>query len=90
MNVEIAALEANQIWQIVPLPADKKVVGCKWLYKVKYHPIGQVDRYKARLVAKYFTQNEGLDFFDTFAHVAKMTTFRVILALAAMNDWKLT
>lgn len=65
-------------------------MGCKWLYKVKYLPDGQVDRYKARLVAKGFTQTEGLDFFDTFTHVVKMMTFRVILALAAMNNWSLT
>ncbi|KAL8144668.1 hypothetical protein AgCh_003023 [Apium graveolens] len=90
MNTELAALEANHTWEIVPLPPHKKVVGCKWLYKVKYLPDGKIDRYKARLVAKWFTKTEGLDFFDTFAPVAKMTTFRVLLALAARQNWDIT
>ena len=89
MNAVFAAMEANQTWKIVPLPADKQTVGCKWIYRVKYLPDGQVDRYKARLVAKGFTQTEGVDFFDTFAPVAKMTTFRVVLALAAIYNWPL-
>ncbi|KAL8119074.1 hypothetical protein AgCh_016538 [Apium graveolens] len=90
MNIELAALEANHIWDVVPYTPDKRVVGCKWLYKVKYLPNGEVDRYKARLVAKGFTQTEGFDYFDTFAPVSKMTTLRVLLALAAQYNWSLT
>lgn len=65
-------------------------VGCKWLYKVKYLSNGQVERYKTRLVAKGFTQTLGLDFFDTFAPIAKMTTLRVLLALTAKFNWSIT
>lgn len=79
LSVELAALEAN-----------KKVVSCKWLYKVKFKLDGNVDRYKARLVARGFTQTEGLDYFDTFAPVAKMATVRVLLSLAAVNGWSVT
>lgn len=90
MNVELAFLEANNTWEVVPLPSNKKSVGCKWLYKVKYLADGQVDRFKAHLVAKGFTQTLNMDYFEKFAPVAKMTTFRLILALASMKDWCIT
>lgn len=63
---------------------------CRLLYKVKYHVNGQIDRYKARLVAKGFTQTTNMDYFETFAPVAKMTSFRLLLSLAAMNQWKIS
>lgn len=87
MNVEMAALEANNTWDVVPLPSDKKPVGCKWLYKAKYRSDGQLDRYKAHLVAKGFTQTANMDYFEKFAPVAKMTSFRLLLPIAAMNHW---
>ncbi|KAL8116037.1 hypothetical protein AgCh_022503 [Apium graveolens] len=90
MNVELAALEANHTWEVVPLPATKKVVGCKWLYKVKYLANDKIDKFKARLVAKGFTQITNIDYFETFAPVAKMTSFTVLLDLAAMYSWKIT
>ena len=55
MVVEIATLEANNTWAMTLLPAGKKPIGCKWLYKIKYKANGSVERYKARLVAKGFT-----------------------------------
>lgn len=64
-------------------------MGCKWLYKVKYLPDGKVDRYKAKLVAKGFTQIANMDYFETFAPIAKMTSFRLLLALAVMNNWNI-
>lgn len=90
MNIELAVLEANGTWEIVPLPLNKKHVGCKWLYKVKYLSDGQLDRYKFRLVAKGFTQTANMDYFETFAPVAKMTSFRLLLSLAAMHQWSIT
>ncbi|CAM8947932.1 unnamed protein product [Rhodiola kirilowii] len=89
MQREIQALEQNQTWTLTSPPKDKTLVDCKWTYRVKLKSDGSIERYKARLVAKGFTQIEGLDFHDTFAPVAKMTTIRCCLALAATRGWPL-
>lgn len=87
MQVELNALEANNTWKITSLPQNKKVVGCKWIYKVKYKSDGSLDKYKARLVAQGFTQTAGVDYFQTFAPFAKMETVRLILSIAAIHNW---
>lgn len=66
MGIEITALEDNDTWLICSLPAGKKAVGCKWVYKVKLNADGTLERFKARLVAKGYTQQEGLDYVETF------------------------
>ena len=55
-------LQTNNTWTLTDLPANKKAIGCRWVYKIKYHADGSVERYKARLVAKGYTQMEGLEF----------------------------
>lgn len=89
MQAEILALETNNTWLLTDLPPGKKPIGCKWVYKCKFKADGTLERYKARLVAKGFTQKEGIDYFDTFSPVAKLTTVRCLLALAAINSWDL-
>ncbi len=89
MEEEIAALEQNQTWELVPKPEDVTPISCKWVYKIKHHPDGLIERHKARLVARGFFQQYGLDYDETFSLVAKLTTVRVLLALAASKDWKL-
>ena len=66
MNAKIAALVSNNTWTLTPLPSNKRAIGCKWVYRVKYKADGSVEKYIARLVAKGFTQQEGLDFTDPF------------------------
>ncbi|WVZ24536.1 hypothetical protein V8G54_003080 [Vigna mungo] len=89
MDVEMEALNKNGTWELVTLPPGKKPVGCKWVYAIKYRADGTIERFKARLVAKGFTQTYGVDYLETFAPVAEMNTIRVILSLAANNDWDL-
>lgn len=66
MNEEIQALELNKTWNVMALPADKSVIGYQWIYKIKYKVSGENDRFKERLVAKEFIQNEGIDYQKIF------------------------
>ncbi|GMI90697.1 cysteine-rich RLK (RECEPTOR-like protein kinase) 8 [Hibiscus trionum] len=86
MEDEIRALEANKTWKLVKLSPDKTTIGCKWVFKTKLKADGTLERYKARLIAKGYTQQAGVDSLDTFSSVAKITTIRVLLAVAASKN----
>ncbi|CAN1152027.1 Retrovirus-related Pol polyprotein from transposon TNT 1-94, partial [Linum perenne] len=87
---ELQALQKNQTWDLVTLPIGKKTVSCKWVFTVKYMSDGTIERFKARLVARGFTQTYGIDYEETFAPVAKLNTIRVLLSLAVNLDWDLS
>ena len=86
---EMKALIANRTWDLVELPPDKRVVGCKRVFTIKHKADGSIERYKARLVAQGFTQTHGIDYEDTFASVAKLNAIRVILSIVVNLDWPL-
>jgi hypothetical protein len=67
MIEELNALERNKTWELVHLPAGKRAVGCKWIYTVKQNPEGKIERYKARLVARGYSQIYGMDYDDICA-----------------------
>nr|CAN78328.1 hypothetical protein VITISV_034971 [Vitis vinifera] len=89
VHEEIKALEKNGTWELTKLPLGKSTVGCKWIFNVKYKVDGNIDIYKAGLVAKGFMQTYGVDYQETFAPVAKLNTVQVLHSIAVNNDWPL-
>ena len=74
-------------WRLVKGPPNTNVVDSKWVLQIKKNSAGEINKYKARLVAKGFTQIYGVDYYETYAPVARLTSFRLLLAIAARNGW---
>ena len=81
---ELDSLQKNRTWVVENAPLDRNIVGCRWLFKRK-----EDGRFKARLVAKVYSQELGIDVQETFAPVAKFTMLCILLALVAENNWVL-
>eukprot|EP01018_Ginkgo_biloba_P014420 Gb_10191 [translate_table: standard] len=88
MKVEYNALIKNKTWRLVELSKEKKKIGCKWVFRMKYKADGTINKHKARFVVKGYAQKEGIDSEETFTPTAKMITIRLVLAIAAQLGWK--
>eukprot|EP00253_Pinus_taeda_P003540 PITA_03540 len=88
MDEELEQIEKNNTWELVPRPKDKNVIGTKWIFKTKLNENGEVVRNKARLVCREYAQQEGIDFEETFAPVARLEAIRMFLALSSFQKFK--
>ena len=86
---ELDALHKIGTWDLVYLPSGKSTIGCKWVYKIKTRSDGTVDHSKARLVSKGFTQEYGIDYEETFAPVARLSSVRTLIAISTARKWTL-
>jgi hypothetical protein len=90
MTEEYQSIIKNEVWEIVPRSKNKDGVSYRWLFKIKHSIDGSIEKYKARFFAcVFFSQKEGVDYEETFAPVARYTSIRTIIALAAKMKWKL-
>lgn len=83
------SIQRNNTWVMVDRPEDKKIIGLKWMFKTKYQANGEVQKLKARIVAKGYTQQLGIDEEDVYQLVAHMETVRFLFALASQKGWSL-
>ena len=88
MNEEVDQIEKNHTWELVPIPHGTNVIGTKWIFKNKLNENGDVIRSKARLVCKEYAQQEGIQFEETFAPVARLEAIRMFLAFSSFQRFK--
>jgi hypothetical protein len=86
---EYNALMRNKTWRLVPPQANKNLIDCKWVYKVKHKADGSIDRYKARLVVKGFKLRLDIDYDVTFSLIVKPATIQMVLSLVISQGWVL-
>lgn len=89
MQAKISGLLEQGTWKLCDLPKGRKAIKCKWVYIVKRDENGDVEWYKVRLVAKGFTQVQGIDYEETFAPVARLESWQYLIALATLSDWEI-
>jgi hypothetical protein len=83
MDEEMEALDKNEAWDLMELPTGRNLIGNKWVFKNKLNAEGKVEKYKARLITKGYSQVEGIDFGEIFPPVSKLTSIRFLLSVAA-------
>ncbi|KAD7477200.1 hypothetical protein E3N88_00336 [Mikania micrantha] len=88
MQLELLQFQKQQVWELVPLPQGKCAIGTKWVFRNKTDENGQIVKNKAKLVVQGFSQEEGIDYDETFAPVARLEAIRLFLAYAALHKLK--
>lgn len=86
MKEEINSINLSQTWSVVEHPKDRTAIGSRWVFKIKKNDKGEIERFKARLVAQGFTQRYGVDYDEVFAPVARSATFRALLSVASAKN----
>ncbi|XP_052477222.1 uncharacterized mitochondrial protein AtMg00820-like [Gossypium raimondii] len=86
MEAEIDMIHKNDTWDLMVRPDQKKVIGVKWVFRAKFNSDGSLNKHKARLVVKGYSQQFGIDFVETFAPVARLDTIKLLFALAAQKQ----
>jgi hypothetical protein len=89
MEDEMRYMSTKQAWKLEEISKGTKIVGCKWVCKIKHDSKGNINRFKTRLMAKNFTQREGINYNETFSHVLSKDSFRIIMTLVAHYDLEL-
>ena len=89
MQEELNQFERNKVWTLVPRPEDRHIIGTRWVFRNKLDDSGTVIRNKARLVAQGYNQQEGIDYDETFAPIARIEAIRLLIAYAAHKGFKL-
>jgi uncharacterized protein (DUF1330 family) len=89
MMEEHQSIMKNDVREITPRPKEKSVVTSKWVYKIKHAADESMDKYKARFIARGFSQKEAEDYDKTFSLVARYTSFRATISLATSMGWSL-
>ena len=89
MIEEYQSIMKNDVWDVFPRPEGKLVVTSKWSYKIKHVADSSIEKYKERFVARGFSQKEGIDYEETFAPIARYTSIKSVLSLAAIMKWKI-
>ena len=89
MEEELNMIEKNNTWELVDRPNDRKIIGVRWVFRTKLNPDGSINKHKARLVVKGYAQVAGMDYFETYAPVARLDTIRLVFSIAAQKRWKI-
>jgi hypothetical protein len=89
MQEEFSMLQKNRTWTLVKPQPGRNMIDCKWVFKLKHHTDGSIERHKAHLVAKGFKQHLGINYDDTFSPVVKPATIGLVLSLAVSRGWNL-
>ena len=89
INNEVESILQNHMWELVDLPPGSKPLRCKWIFKKKMKADGSIDKYKARLVIKGYKQKEGLDYFDTYSPVTRISSILMLIAITAIHNLKI-